>query len=153
MKNLILSEKYLIEEITKKALLLKKSTRNLSIGEMIKIIRTQLKMTQRILSKRAKVPQSTICRIENNSTSFTIDTLNKILSALFCDMLIVPILKDKKEKILDRQAEIKAKEHINYLKGTMSLEKQAFDSKFTKLLIKEEKADILKSDNVKLWED
>ena len=88
MQTLSLSKKNLINEITQKAKVLKNTYGNLTIGEMIKMIRVYLKMTQRILAQKAKIPQTTICRAENNSGNLKFETLNKIFNALFCDLII-----------------------------------------------------------------
>lgn len=58
------SEKFFLQELSDSAKKAKKKMKGLSIGPLIKIIRNQLGMTQKNLSKRASVPQSTIIRIE-----------------------------------------------------------------------------------------
>lgn len=58
------SEKLILDEIVDAAHKLKISSRGLSLGEIITMIRNQLGMSQKVLARMAKVPQSTISRIE-----------------------------------------------------------------------------------------
>lgn len=143
MRRKSTSEKILIEEVAQAALLLNKTSKNLPIGVLVKIIRTQLGMTQAILAKRSKVPQSTISRFEKGLSHPNLSTLHKIFNALCCNLVIVPMLKESIDVILQKQARKQAEHHIRYLKGTMNLEKQSPDSKFLQELLKEEEARLL----------
>ena len=58
-----LSEKLLIEEVSRVGRKLQASLRGLAIGELVSTIRKQLKMSQRVLALRARVPQSTISNL------------------------------------------------------------------------------------------
>ncbi|MGA8163489.1 MAG: hypothetical protein WB791_00500 [Waddliaceae bacterium] len=51
------SEKLLLEKIANSAQALQQQQRGLGIGQLISLIRGQLRMSQRALAKRAKVPQ------------------------------------------------------------------------------------------------
>jgi transcriptional regulator with XRE-family HTH domain len=153
MKRLNVSEKVLVEEVAGTALQAKLALKGLTIGALIKMIRNQLGMSQKILAKRAPIPQSAISRLEKGKRTPSLSTLNKVLSALFCDLLIVPALSESIDAIRKNQARKKAEKHIRYLKGTMSLEKQQPDDKILHLLLKEEEDRLLKSSGSELWEE
>ena len=130
MKQPPFSEKLLIEEVTQASGKLRTAVRGLSIGILIRSIRTHLGISQQILAKRAGVPQSTVSRIEQGQRDMTLSTLHKILSAISCDLVMAPLLYDSIEVIRKRQAKKIAKKHVNYLKGTMNLENQQPDVRF-----------------------
>ncbi len=152
MKRRSTSERVFIEEIAQVAASLKKASKGLSLGSLIKLIRSQFGMSQAILAKRAGVPQSTISRLEREVKNPNLSTLHKILNALFCDLIIVPMLREPVDTIRRKQAKKQAEHRIRYLKGTMSLEKQHPDSRFIKELLKEEETQLLNNPQ-DLWEE
>jgi predicted DNA-binding mobile mystery protein A len=125
----------------------------LSIGAWIRTTRKYLGMSQSILAKRARVPQSTISRVENGEIHVNISTLQKILQALSCDLLIVPQLHEPIDVIRRKQARKIAEKHMRYLKGTMSLEQQQLGARFIEELMKQEEERLLQEKNSKLWEE
>lgn len=127
--------------------------RGLKIGALIKSIRIQLGMSQKALAKRAKVPQSTISRIEQEERDANLSTLNKILGAISCNLVIVPLLEDSIDHIRRKQARKMAEKHVRYLKGTMNLENQQPDSSFIAELIKQEEERFMQGPNAKLWDE
>jgi transcriptional regulator with XRE-family HTH domain len=147
------SEKLLIEEVTQAAHKAKVAARGLAIGTLIKSIRLQLGMSQKVLAKRAGVPQSTISRIEQEEREANLSTLNKILSAISCDIVIVPLLRDSIEAIRRKQARKMAERQVRYLKGTMNLEDQQPDSRFMAELIKHEEERLLQGSSSELWDE
>ncbi len=153
MKSYSPSEKLLIEEIMHATQKTRIAVRGLTIGALIKSIRVQLGMSQNVLAKRAGVPQSTISRIEQEERAANLSTLNKILVAISCDLVIVPLLEDSIDAIRRKQARKKAEKQILYLKGTMNLEDQQPDSRFIAELIKQEEERLLHGSNSKLWDD
>ena len=104
MKSYSASEKLLIEEVMESAQKTRVAVRGLSIGALIKSIRLQLGMSQKALAKRAGVLQSTISRIEQEARDANLSTLNKILCAISCDLVIVPLLQASIEAIRRKQA-------------------------------------------------
>ena len=121
MGSFSVSEKLLIEEISNAAQKIKTLTRGLSIGAMIKLIRTQLGMSQKILAKRARVPQSTISRIEKGQIEPSLSTIQKVLQAISCDYIISPILKEPVDTMRKKQArKIADKLKLPNFTGTMS---------------------------------
>lgn len=153
MKSYSPSEKLLIEEIMHAAQKTRVAARGLTIGALIKSIRVQLGMSQKVLAKRAGVPQSTISRIEQEERDANLSTLNKILSAISCDLVIVPLLEDSIDAIRRKQARKIAERQVRYLKGTMNLEDQQPDSRFIAELIKQEEEKLLQGPNSKLWDE
>ena len=153
MKSFSPSEKLLIEEIMQAAQKTRVAVRGLTIGALIKSIRVQLGMSQKALAKRAGVPQSTISRIEQEERDANLSTLNKILSVISCDLVIVPLLQDSIDTIRRKQARKIAEKQVSYLKGTMNLEDQQPDSRFIAELIKQEEEQLLRGPNSKLWDE
>lgn len=153
MKSSSPSEKLFFEEIMQSARNTKVAVRGLTIGALIKSIRLQLGISQKALSKLAGVPQSTISRIEKGARDANLSTLNKILGALSCDLLIVPLLRDSIDTIRRNQARKVAKRQVSYLKGTMNLEDQQPDNRFIMELTKHEEERLLQGPSYKLWEE
>jgi DNA-binding XRE family transcriptional regulator len=77
MKKSSKSEKLILDEIVDAAHKLKISSRGLSVGEIIAMIRNQLGMSQKVLARIAKVPQSTISRIEGSKREPNLSTIEK----------------------------------------------------------------------------
>jgi transcriptional regulator with XRE-family HTH domain len=153
MKSFSPSEKLLVEEIMQAAQKTRVAVRGLTIGALIKSIRVQLGMSQKALAKRAGVPQSTISRIEQEERDANLSTLNKILGAISCDIVIVPLLQDSIDAIRRKQARKMAEKQVRYLKGTMNLEDQQPDSRFIAELIKQEEERLMQGPNSKLWDE
>ena len=145
------SERLMIEEISKEGARLICPLRGLSIGQLICLIRKQLGMSQKVLSFRANIPQSTLSRVEQGKGEQNIATVKKILNALSCDLILVPVLRESIELQRRKQARRVAEKHIRYLRGTMSLEKQEPDADFFRELLKEKEEELLRSKS-KLWE-
>lgn len=153
MKSFSPSEKLLIEEIMQATQKTRVAIRGLTIGALIKSIRVQLGMSQKVLAKRAGVPQSTISRIEQEERDANLSTLNKILSAISCNLVIVPLLQDSIDAIRRKQARKMAEKQVDYLKGTMNLEDQQPDPRFIAELIMQEEERLLQGPNSKLWDE
>lgn len=147
------SEKLLLEKITNSAQALQHHQRGLEIGQLISLIRGQLRMSQRALAKRAKVPQSTVSKIESGILKPNIATLQKILNSVDCELLITAVQRNNPETMRKNQALKKARKKILYLQGTMSLEKQEPSQELLNELIDEEVKILLESTTSKLWEE
>ncbi|MBS0620380.1 MAG: helix-turn-helix domain-containing protein [Verrucomicrobia bacterium] len=130
---------------------LREAIRGLSIGTLIKIIRSQLGISQKALARRAEVPQSTISRIELGGQSPSLSSLKKILNAMSCDLVIAPLLPESIDTIRRKQARKIAEKHIRYLKGTMNLEMQEPDPRFMEETLKREEENLLRGPNSRLW--
>lgn len=152
MKKSSKSEKLILDEIINDAHKLKISCRGLSVGEIIAMIRNQLGMSQKVLARRALVPQSTVSRIEGSKRAPNLSTLQKILKALSCEIIIVPLLMEPIDVIRQKQARHVAENNVRYLRGTMSLEEQEPDVKLVQELIRDEENELLRSGGSKLWQ-
>jgi transcriptional regulator with XRE-family HTH domain len=153
MKSNSTSEKLLIEEVRQTSKGLREAVRGLSIGVLIKLIRLQLGMSQQALAKRAGVPQSTVSRVERSEADTSLSMLNKILSAISCDLVIAPQLQESIDAIKKKQARKIAQKHMHYLKGTMNLEDQQPDSRFLDELLKAEEDRLLRGPCAELWRE
>ncbi len=153
MKRRSIAEVLLIEEITKASQKVKVAVRGLGIGVLIKSIRLQLGMSQKALAQLAKIPQSSVSRIEQGQKDMSLSTVSKILEAVSCDLIVVPLLKDSIDAVRRKRARKIAEKQVRYLKGTMNLENQQPDSPFIEELLKQEEERLLKGPSSKLWED
>lgn len=153
MRRTSKSEKLLLNEFNDAAHRLKAISRGLSAGDLIAMIRNQLGMSQSVLAKRAGVPQSTVSRIERSKREPNLSTLEKILKALNCEILIAPLLMESIDVIRKKQARKLAEHRVRYLRGTMSLEEQEPDVKLIEELIKEKEEELLNSQGIKLWQE
>lgn len=145
------SEKLLLLEIFKASKNLQKIQQNISVGQLMALIRRQLNMSQRVLAKKSKIYQSTISRIESGALSPNIDTLNRLFEALSCNLIISVSPYENFDKIKIKQAYKQAEKKVNYLLGTMALEKQKPDQEFIREQIEEEKNKLLNSKD--LWDE
>ena len=145
------SEKIIINEVATAGYELRRVLKGLTLGELIAMIRNQLKMSQRVLAQRAGVPQSTISNLEKSKKQPNLATLKKVFQALFCDLIIIPVMDESIENLLLQQARKKAEKRVRYLRGSMNLEKQEPDAKFIEELIKNETEEIVRS--CKLWKN
>ena len=147
------SEKLLLMDIFISTRKLQKTQGEIQIGQLIFLIRQQLTMSQHFLAKKAKVPQSTISRIEAGRLRPNLRTLDKIFNALFCRLLISAVPYEDLQIVRQKQARKKAEQKVNYLLGTMALEKQKPDPRFARELIEEEEKKLLQANSKKLWEE
>ncbi len=152
MRKSLRSEKLVLDEISEVGGRIRPLLRGMSMGQFIAMIRKQLGMSQKVLSSRAKIPQSTLSRVEQSKGDATLSTLKKIMNALSCDVVLVPILRESIDVQRRKQARRVAEKHIRYLQGTMSLEKQEPDARFFEALLKEKEEELLHS-KTKLWEN
>ncbi len=153
MENSKRSEKLLLEKIAYSAHDLERQQRGLEIGQLIALIRGQLRMSQEVLAKRANVLQSTISKIESGGQQANVNTLQKILNAMDCDLLITAVQRNSAETTRKNQAERKARKKVQYLKGTMSLEKQEPSQELLEELVDDEVKNLLNSKTSRLWEE
>jgi transcriptional regulator with XRE-family HTH domain len=147
------SEQILIEEITKEGSRALQTARGLAPGALVRMIRKQIGMPQAVLARKAKVPQSTISRLEKEQGDSSLGTLRNILQALECELVVLPVLREPVSAIRRKQARKKAAVKVRYLMGTMHLEEQEPDKTFIEALLKQEEEKLLKSPNSSLWKE
>ena len=147
------SERLFLEEVNEASQKLQNAIKGLSIGTLIKSIRTQLGMSQAALAKLSHVPQPTVSRIEQGKQGISLSTLKKVLAALSCDLVIAPVMQDSIDTLRRRQARKMAEKQMRYLQGTMNLEDQQPDARFTEALLKQEEERLLQGPHTRLWEE
>lgn len=123
-----------------------------STGALIRLLRLRLNMTQRQLSIRTAIPQSTIVRIEREKTKATEKTLRKIFSAMGCTLLLIPAPRTSVEDFMREKARKIAEKRLSYLEGTMALEKQRPEKKWREQLLESEIEKILHSPS-QIWDE
>jgi transcriptional regulator with XRE-family HTH domain len=147
------SERLFLEEVNEASQKLQKAIKGLPIGILIKSIRTQLGMSQAALAKLSHIPQPSVSRIEQGKHGISLSTLQKVLSALSCDLVIAPVLKDSIDTLRRKQARKMAEKQMRYLQGTMNLEDQQPDARFIEALLKQEEERLLQEPHTRLWEE
>jgi predicted DNA-binding mobile mystery protein A len=147
------SEKIFLERIFLAGETLQKELQDLSIGQLIRLIRNQLGMSQRNLATKAAIQQSSVARIESAGFDPNISTLKKIVEAMGCDLVVTIVLKTDLKTTRENQAKLKAEQKIRYLHGTMSLEKQAPNQELLKELYDDEVKKLLDSSGSILWNE
>ena len=150
--RLSLSQKRALEKWTKALKKLPKELRSLHTSSMIKIYRKRLCMTQKQLAKRSGVTQPFIAKLERGTSEISTATLKKIFGALYCEVIIVALPLVDMDEIIEKQAEIRAKKKIQYLKGTMALEKQLPKRSMIKTLMNQEKKKLLEEQTSEIWD-
>ncbi len=66
-------------------------------------LRSALRMSQAELAKRCGVPQAHIARLEAGSIDVQCSTLRRILDAMFCDLLVLPLPRKRPGDALAEQ--------------------------------------------------
>ena len=153
MKLLRLTTGNTLKRITKYAVKAPEGLETLSYSALIRMLRDKLFMTQAQLAKRAGVPQSHIAKIEIGKMHPRLDTLEKILKALHCNLLLVPKpVQDLDEIIHERISQI-AKKKVDSVTGTMRLEDQTPPFEIMEDMRHEEESKLLRNPTSKIWED
>lgn len=109
-------------------------------------------MTQKQLAKRVGATQPFIARIERGLSEISTATLKKIFKALYCELVIVATPIIPMEQIIEKQAEVRAKKKIQYLKGTMALEEQLPKKSMIQALIEKEKKRLIEEQTSEIWD-
>ena len=153
MKRASISEKLVLNEVTTASTQLRSVLRGMHIGVLVRSIRMQLGMSQKALANRAGVIQSTISRVEQGQENIELSTLNKILRAMCCDLVVAPLLRKPIDSTREEQAKKIAQKRAKYLSGTMHLEQQQPDRCFIDDLLKQEVDKLLQGPSTQLWEE
>src|SRR5258708_6366497 len=91
MRKRTIEEKLILDAFFQVAAQYRSRLQTVSLRNVIVLLRKRLKMSQRTLARRAKIPQSTLSRIESGKTNPNLTTLEKIYKALFCDFVLLPL--------------------------------------------------------------
>ena len=153
MKLLRLTTENTLKRITKYAAKAPEGLETLSYSTLIRMIRDKLFMTQAQLAKRAGVPQSHIAKIEIGKMHPRLDTLEKILKALHCNLLLVPKPVQDLDAIIHERISQVAKKKVDSVTGTMRLEDQTPPFEIMEDMRHEEESKMLRNPTSKIWED
>ncbi len=126
---------------------------HIPLGKTIRLLRKRLRMSQRTLAKRSKVPAQTVSRIESGKAVPSFRTIEKILKALFCDTALVPLPLYDLDQLVQQQIRRIAEKRVQYLKGTMALELQKPSDEIVRELIAKEEKELHASDKLDIWKE
>jgi len=153
MRRETIEEKLIVDALFQLAVQYRSRLQAVSLRNVIVLLRKRLKMSQRMLARRAKIPQPTLSRIESGKTNPNLATLEKIYKALFCDFVLLPLPRDDLDQIVQQQIHRIAEKRVQYLKGTMALELQQPKDEVTKALISQEEKELWISENLDIWSE
>ncbi|MEI8320752.1 MAG: mobile mystery protein A [Alphaproteobacteria bacterium] len=116
-------------------------------------IRSALGMTLEQLASKTNVSYQSIQHIERTELkgSPTLKTMKSVAEACNCRFVYAFIPEQPLEKMIDLQAEKKAKEIIDQVSHSMMLENQALNEREITLQIKELKEDLKQGNLRKIW--
>ena len=75
----------------------------LSPGGVVRGVRSALRMSQSQLSRRSGVPRAHIARLEAGRLSPRVDTLERLLDAMFCGQLLLPVPRVRPREAVARR--------------------------------------------------
>ena len=153
MKLLRLTTENTLKRITKYAAKAPEGLESLSYSALIRMVRDKLLMSQAQLAKRAGVSQSHIAKIEIGKMHPRLDTLEKILKALHCNLLLVPKPVQDLDAIIHERISQVAKKKVDSVTGTMRLEDKTPPFEIMEDMRHEEESKLLRNPTSKIWED
>jgi transcriptional regulator with XRE-family HTH domain len=75
-------------------------------GAVVRGVRSALRMSQAQLARRSGVPKAHVARLEAGRLSPRVDTLERLLDAMFCGLLILPRARVRpREAVARKRAE------------------------------------------------
>lgn len=146
------SEDRLMDLLIKVGSRLPKEILSLEPRLIVRIVRRRLRMTQKQLAQRVKIPQSYLAKIESGKVMPSLPTLQKIFQAMGCSCVFIIGIQTHPDVLLDHQIKLAAIEKTDYVAGTMALEEQKPTDKELKILTKQEEKRLKKSDTSKIWD-
>ncbi len=123
------------------------------IGHRIRDIREALGISQVQLSKRLKISQSSLSKIEEDAGSTTIKTLVKIVAGLQCEFKGVVVSSEGLENIIKTRAKIKAKEMLNRTFASMAMEQQSPTDNAYNYQLNKLHEELINNPGTNLWEE
>ena len=111
-------------------------------------------MTTRQFAARLGLAQSTVVQAEQSEAvgTMTLAQLQRLATALECDLRYVLVPRTPLADRVDAQAERKARERVSSVAHTMALEVQGAGSDFEQDQIAAEKAELLRGRRSRLWD-
>lgn len=123
-------------------------------GELVRLVRQHLRMTQTQLARRSGVPQAKIARIESQKTDFRWSTLVRLLKALRADAVILARPEVSWDDWLKELASRAAERQVNRVLGTSALEEQQPPESTRQAMILEEKDRLMREgSSSELWDE
>ncbi|MCX5750769.1 MAG: helix-turn-helix domain-containing protein [Candidatus Saganbacteria bacterium] len=123
------------------------------VGERLRDIREALGMTQKQLSKRLKISQPMLSKIEENTGSCALQTIAKVAAALECNFLGALDSKSTLETMIKKQAERKAQSLVKRTFANMAMEEQAPEKKAYEYQLKKLTEELIANPGPELWEE
>ncbi len=152
LRKTLLSERLRIDESLREIQLLRSKIREIPFYRWIRDMRKRLRMSQKQLAKRAKMTQPQLSQIESGKAKITMESLEKIFAALFCEVMILPLTHHDLESVVKKQAKLAAKKKLGSLMGSMALEEQLPLSKYLEKKIEEVADDLIHSGTTEIWD-
>ncbi len=109
-------------------------------------------MSQKQLARKAKITQPQLSQIESGKAKVTIQTLQRVFEALFCETLILPLPIHNIDEVMKEQARLAAEKMLKSLTGSMALEEQAPSKEYLKMKTKEIAEELLRSGSTEIWD-
>ena len=96
----------------------------------VRVIREALGMSIRQLAERCGLSKTSVHSIETNEAAgrVQLDSLRTVAEAMECDLVYALVPRGSLQKIIDRQAERKARELVDQVSDSMELEAQGVDA-------------------------
>jgi len=151
-RKTLLAERLRIDESLREIHALRGNLGVISFYRWIRDMRKRLHMSQKQLAKRAKMTQPQLSQIESGKAKITMESLEKIFAALFCEVMILPLALDDLESVVKKQAKLAAEKKLGSLMGSMALEEQLPASKYLEKKIEEVADDLIHSGTTKIWD-
>ncbi|MCB1149641.1 MAG: helix-turn-helix transcriptional regulator [Chlamydiia bacterium] len=142
------AEKAFVDKLLETSKALSDQVGPIEVGEIIKLLRTRLRMTQAILARRAGVPQSYVANVETGHITPTLKSLRKLLTALECDLALYPIPRASLDDVVEKKAHSTALKNLYHKSNEVPSSSKSFDA-----LVAEEKERLLSSGSAHIWDE
>ena len=120
----------------------------------VRAIRDGLGMSRRQLAERLGLSTSRIQRLEQDETTgaVTIKTLRRTAEAMDCVFVYAIVPRTSLDGTLQKQAKYKAKQHLQNISHSMSLEEQTLENKANQSMLDQLAEQIIKKSKHQLWD-
>lgn len=120
----------------------------------VRAIRDGLGMSRRQLAERLGLSTSRIQRLEQDETTgaVTIKTLRRTAEAMDCVFVYAIVPRTSLDDTLQKQAKYKAKQHLQNISHSMSLEEQTLENKANQSMLDQLAEQMIKKSKHQLWD-
>jgi len=122
-------------------------------GVLLRLLRRRFRMTQAQLSKKSKVPQTSIANIESGKKKPTLQTIEKLLEAMGMRLALLPVCTKTADQLIREQAKSAAREKLHPVFGSMGLEDQLPSPKKMQEMVREETERLIESNTSRIWDE